>query len=272
MDNETLSPDTPATTFAAGLHAATPRQVTQPGQYAVVPEGAALHSLEGYLPAPSRIRTTIGFYEAASFCRYVLDFKDAWSRIFADQAGLSLCAYLDYHAASTGPRWGSHIATLGLRLTEAWKKWISANGKRMDQVTFASFLEDNLVDIAAPDGATLLEMAKNLEVKKAAAFTSAIRLDNGEHQFGYVEDIQGTGQKGTITIPGSFVLGIAPVEGVEPYRVDARLRYRMQDGKLAIWFDLLRPDDYLRDAFKSVVEFVKTQTQLDVLLGGVAKS
>lgn len=262
----------PGDPFQAGQCVAEPRTVTGPHQYALVPEGAGLKSLENYGPAPSRIRTALSFNEAASYAKYLLAFKDEGTRLFADRATLKIVGLLDYHVGRDTPRWCSHVATLALRASDAWERWTKANGKRMDQVTFAGFIEDNLVDIASPDGATLLEMAKNFEVKRAVAFSSAIRLDNGQHQLSYVEEAAGTSQKGALTIPEKFVLGLAPLEGVEPYRVDARLRYRMQDGKLAIWFDLLRPEDYVKAAFESVVHFVTAQTGLDVFMGTVAGS
>jgi uncharacterized protein YfdQ (DUF2303 family) len=232
-----------------------------------VPEGSTLQSLERFCASPSRIRALVKFYEAGSFCRYVKDFKTAATRLFGDRTALDLTAILDYHEPPASPSWASHRAHLALRKTENWDRWIGQHGRQMNQVQFATFLEDNLVDIASPDGASLLELAKNLDIKKAAAFTSAIRLDNGQTQFQYVEDVQGNSQKGAMTIPGLFVLGLAPLEGVEPYRVDARLRYRMNDGKLAIWYDLLRPGDYLKAAFESVVLFVEKQTETQVLLG-----
>ena len=189
--------------------------------------------------------------------------------MLGDEKAGTLRAILDYHEAPAAPRWGDHAAAFTFRQTEAWKRWVGANGKRMNQTEFAAFLEDNLVDIAVPAGAVLLEMAKNFEVKKNAAFSSVVRLDNGEVQFKYLEDVQGTSRNGEMTVPTMFVLALAPYEGVEPYRVDARFRYRMTDGKLAVWFDLLRLEDYLRDAYARITEFVKAQTGLTVLNGKI---
>ena len=253
--------------FRAGQHAAEAHSPTDPFQYALVPEGTHLESLERFCTAPSRIRALVKFYEAGSFCLYTQAFKTAATHLFGDRKALELTAIFDYHQPPASPNWTSHRAHLALRKTENWDRWVGQNGRQMNQVQFATFLEDNLVDIASPDGASLLELAKNLDIKKAAAFTSAIRLDNGQTQFQYIEDVQGNSQKGAMTIPALFVLGLAPLEGVEPYRVDARLRYRMTDGKLAIWYDLLRPEDYLKAAFESVVLFVEKQTEIRLLLG-----
>lgn len=270
-DDEPAIPTGPGTAFEAGQYAALPRTVRSPEQYAMVPKGATLVSLEPFCEAPGRIRSEVTLHEAGAFSRYLNAFKDEDSIVFADRDGHKLLAILDYHRSGPPeqPRWGTHRASLVLRRTAAWVRWVTANGKRMDQVAFASHIEDNLPDIASPDGATLLEMVKNFEVKRAVAFSSAVRLDNGQVQFSYVEEGAGTAQKGQLTIPDRFVLGLAPFEGVEPYRIDARLRYRLAEGALALWYDLLRPEEYVKAAFESVVEFVEKQTNLGVYMGAV---
>ena len=216
-----------ADSIKAGLALAEPKVATARGQYAVIPEGATLESLEpllGHLDRPARIRGAVTFTDAASFVTYVNRFKDAATLMLGDEKAGTLRAILDYHEAPAAPRWGDHAAAFTFRQTEAWKRWVGANGKRMNQTEFAAFLEDNLVDIAVPAGAVLLEMAKNFEVKKNAAFSSVVRLDNGEVQFKYLEDVQGTSRNGEMTVPTMFVLALAPYEGVEPYRVDGDTR------------------------------------------------
>jgi uncharacterized protein YfdQ (DUF2303 family) len=146
-------------------------------------------------------------------------------------------------------------------------RWVTANGKRVDQVAFAAFLEDNLPDIAQPPGAQLLELARSLEVKRNVNFASSVRLDNGQTQLTYEEDVKGTAAKGTIEIPERFILGLAPFEGCAKYRLEARLRYRMAEGKLAMWFDLFRPEEVLRDAFNAVRKQIVDGTAIEPLVG-----
>ena len=259
-----------AAAIAAGMALSDPKAL-DPAElaYAVVPAGAQIQVFDRRSEPPVRIKATATFYEAASFCRYIIGFKDGGSRIYGDEAKGTFLAILDYHQNSTAPRWGSHQALLTLRLTEPWKRWIGNNGKRMDQVTFAAFLEDNLPDIASPAGGELLDIAREFEVRRNVSFSSGVRLNNGQHQLAYQEDLTETAKKGTVTVPEAFVLGIAPWFGVEPYRVDARLRYRLQDGKLTLWYDLARLEDIVRAAFEDVRKFLGAQTGLDVLLGSV---
>jgi uncharacterized protein YfdQ (DUF2303 family) len=237
--------------------------------YVLVPEGAKVQEFDRRNDPPVRIHSSAVFYDAGSFCRYVKTYQDLGSHIFGDELKGAFLAILDYHAGSTTPRWGHHHALLQLRPTEAWKRWLPSTGKRMDQVTFATFLEDGLPDIAEPAGAVLLEIAKEFEVRRNVSFSSGVRLNNGQHQLEYQEQLAETAKKGTVTVPETFVLGLAPWVGVELYRLQARLRYRLQDGKLSLWYDLVRPEEIVRAAFGDVRQFLKAQTGIDPYLGTV---
>jgi uncharacterized protein YfdQ (DUF2303 family) len=255
---------------ATGMLIGKPKSLlTDALQALVVPDGTRVDIIDHRADPPVRIKSTATFYDAGSFVRYVNDFKDHATRVFGDEANGAVRAILDYHKATADARWGSHVAILQLRQTEPWKRWIGNNGKRMDQVTFATFLEDNLVDIASPAGGELLGIAREFEVRRNVSFSSGVRLNNGQHQLTYQEDLTETAKKGTVQVPETFVLGIGPWVGVEPYRIDARLRYRLQDGKLTLWYDLARLEDIVRQAFEDVRTFLGAQIRLDVLLGGV---
>ena len=142
---------------------------------------------------------------------------------------------------------------------------VTADGKTMKQADFAKFIEDNLPDIAEPNGSDLLIISRSLEAKKKVDFESAVRLDNGETQFTYNEEIKGTAGKGTLEIPEIFVLGIPVFHGGDAYKLEARLRYRINDGQLLMWFDLLRPERLLEDAFNQVIARVKEQLPVMLL-------
>ncbi len=114
-------------------------------------------------------------------------------------------------------------------------------------------LEDRAGDIVTPTGAELLEIATKFQVIRKAVFGSAIRLATGEFQFNYSDE----NDKGTIEVPEVITLGLAPFHNGESYEVQARLRYRLREGKLAFTFKLINPERVIEDAFNSVVESVK---------------
>lgn len=246
--------------------------------FVMVPEGFEIKTVESHLPAPLLIRSTVRTDDHASFVAYVNRYKDQSSVVFADLAGRKFEAVLDYHQAivPNGPqtaRWGKHRVTLSSDVTPDWKTWAEKSGKPMSQVDFARFIEDHIPNIADPSGALLLEIATTLEAKKDVNFRSSARLHNGEHQFKYEESIQGTAgsQAGQLQIPNAFVLGLAPFQGLDPRRVDARFRYRIAEGgKLSLWFELVRAQDVLEQAFTELVASVGAAIAPTLVLAGAA--
>ena len=235
--------------------------------FVTVPEGYTVKSLEDLLARPRRIRASVTFTDVRSFVVYVARFADKTaSLIYTQEDKLAATAVID-HPKPLLPDWGHHRATLTLRETREWAAWRAVDKKRFDQVTFAEFIETHLPDIALPDGASLLEMVKQLDIRKAVSFESSIRLDNGQVQLTYVENVTGAQAKSTATIPETFVLGLAPFDGADGYKVTARLRYRLAEGKVALWFELLRPEDVVREAWTAAMHQVASGTGVPTLAG-----
>ena len=114
----------------------------------------------------------------------------------------------------------------------------------------------------------MLEVSRTLEAKKKVNFASGIRLANGEVQFTYEEQIQGTAAKGQIKVPETFVLGIPVFHGGPRYHVEARLRYRIADGgAMTMWYDLLRPHKIIEHAALEVWKEIETETGESILHG-----
>lgn len=219
---------------------------------------------------PVRKTGQVTLTEAVSFAAYVNDHKvEAHTEVWADRDHGRLVAVLNGHARrDPAAGWGDHRATLELRFTPAWKAWTAINGRQLPQAEFADFLEDNLPDVVEPDGAALLEVATSIQATVGAVVKSAIRTDNGEVQVRYEEQVEGkAGRAGDLTIPTRIALRLTPFEGGEPYRVEARLRWRAGNGSLTLGVVLDRPDDVVRAAFGDLVELVEAETDLVVLHG-----
>jgi uncharacterized protein YfdQ (DUF2303 family) len=228
-------------------------------QLVALRSGYTLQDVEVHLPTPMRRKGIATLYQPDSFIAYVKTFADEDSVIFADTQSSRLTAILDYHRAGPegSPRWGQFRATYGPRMTPEWQTWIAQNKRAMSQVEFAEFLENNLPDIARPDGAQLLEIATNLQIKKDVNFKSSVRLANGETQFTFEERHDDSAAKDEMRLPELLILGLAPYEGLPRFEVQARLRYRIKDGgHLAIWFDIVREHKIREGAFNAIVERV----------------
>lgn len=159
--------------------------------------------------------------------------------------------------------WRDHKATFSPEFSEEWARWNQHNKKSFSQVEFAAFIEDNLKDIASvagsATGAQMLEMAIAFEANQDMRFKSAIRLQNGGVQMSFVQDDDAqTLQK--MQAFDRFSLGLPVFWNGEPYQQDARLRYRVRDGKLAFWFELIRQDKVLEAATQTLISTIREKT------------
>ena len=251
--------------LAAGAALSAPFE-SYAGTAVIVPEGYELKSGESFQQHPNRAKGKYTFNDAASFCRYYEKHKNN-SEIYGRINPPRFIAVLDDHQSAGEPGWRDHTAVYACPLSTEWSTWTSNNKKPFKQSAFAQFIEDNLPDIAEPSGADMLEISRSLEAKKKVNFVSAVRLSNGQQEFTYAEEVQGTASKGKLQIPETFVLGIPVLEGGESYRVEARFRYRIDSGELTMWFDLLRPHKILEDAVLQVWKAIEKDLNQVILNG-----
>ena len=241
--------------------------------FALVPQDCKIEDLtkfvyNGFNEHPHRKQGTVKTLDVASFCEYFAAFMDEHSRIFADETKQQILGVLDYHGAGdNAPRWCQHRVELTARLCEEWNEWTGKDGVKFNQQDFAEFMEDNAPDILTPDAATMLEMARSLSAKTEAEFASAIRIANGSVQFKYNENVKGVFGAGNLEIPEAFVIGIPVFIGSERVRLTARLRWRINGGKLSFWFDLLRRSAILRDAFLNLRDGIAETLKRTIING-----
>lgn len=243
----------------------------------VVPAGANLEvlDLERFHAQPSRKKGTVELRTGDSLAAYVqVHGKSAGGQgtdLYADVDTLRIVAVLNAHTGDAAG-WGDHRADLTLRLTPEWRKWTARSGQLLDQVAFAEHVEDGLAEIVDPPGAEMLELAQTFQANTKVAFKSARRLADGQRQLTYEETIDArAGEKGNITIPDRFEIGVAPFEGAQAYKVGARLRFRIGDGNLRIGYVLDRPELVVRAAFDDVLVALETATGIAAYHGTPAE-
>lgn len=225
--------------------------------YAVVPDGLTIENMEYYLPAPVRKKASVAVFDVDTLAAYLKDQDEKRTRIFASVGRLTIQGVLDYHDDS--PRWGDHEAVLTCSLSDDWRAWTGNNNKSIGQTAFAEFLEDHAHNVVEPESAAVLQMVTNLEANKSVQFKSGMSLQDGSVQLEYVESISDN-TKGKIKIPKELVLGIHPFKFGKPWQVVARLRYRINEGKLTFTYILNQPDKVLEEAFRQVVTEAETKT------------
>jgi uncharacterized protein YfdQ (DUF2303 family) len=238
----------------------------------LVPDGASLEvidiekHLDKYRDRPRRKTGLVSVHDAPAFIAYLTKHALPETEVWADLANQQLVAVINANegidagaiaATSTveGPAgWADHRAQLVLRKTPAWTAWATNDRKFLTQTTFAEHVEERLPDFASPSGADMLELAQSFKAHTRVEFEASRRLSSGQTTLVYREEGTATaGKKGDITIPDIFTLGLAPFDGCEGYKVQARFRYRITDGNLSLGYVLERPEDILRAAFSDIV-------------------
>ena len=239
-------------------------------------DGPRLVDLTGdeYLEFPRRKQGTVTVDNVASFAQYYGKHSDEDSEVFADLASTSVTAVLDAHCgtgAAWPVRWQEHRLVLQLDVTPEWRDWSAANGHMRPQTAFAEFVEDHIGDINPEGpctGSDLLEMAQQFHATNKVQFASASRLSSGETQFQFAETIEAkAGQRGQITIPGAFELAIRVFEDLDPYKVKARFRYRIDGGQLTLGYRLNDPERIVRDAVDLVIAKAQEACNVTIMLG-----
>lgn len=241
--------------------------------YLLAPNQMQLHTLEKMveqqLPRPYRIDQQVNLLTEDSFIDYYNRFASETSTIFVDDESSTFVAVLDYHETPGEAGWKKHRAVYTCPKTKEWNSWTASNNQKMTQEEFALFIEDNLREILEPNGADMLQIASTLKANNNVDFKSGIRLDNGQVQFTYVEQVTGqAGVTGQLAIPEKIKLAVSPFMKGAPYEIEARFRYRIAAGGLTMWYSLIRPHAFVDHAFTEVCEKVKTGMATGYLVHG----
>lgn len=224
---------------------------------------------EKRMPKPRRKTARISTNDADSFTDYIkrhgsLADSTIWCQADYSAGKVKFKAILNDHGEEeTSPAWRDHTANFAPEFSEEWKRWNSKNKQPFTQAEFAAFIEENLKDVAAlencPSGGAMLEMALSFEANQDMRFKSAIRLQSGGVQMNFVQsDDDQTIAK--MQMFDRFSLGMPVFGNGDAYQLDARLRYRVRDGKLTFWFELIRQDKVLEAATKTIIEKIRDKT------------
>ena len=158
-------------------------------------------------------------------------------------------------------------------MSNEFKTWTSNNKNPMNQLEFALFIENNLLDIngdkgedGLPTGAQMMQMALNLEVTQDSRIKSAVRLQSGGIRLEYVNDDDDATQK-TMSVFEKFAIGIPVFWNGDCFKIEARLRYKKDGSKINFWYELVRDDKTFEHAALDMIKKIKTDTQLPFFMG-----
>ena len=253
----------------AGRQTGLPYTAQGRNQYALVPDGHQLLSLAEFyerraVPVANHKPSLL---DASSFSAYVNRFKSERALVFADAAEMVMVAILDFSTPDR-PGHAEHRAVLQLRRHAEFKRWLEDNGKKMDQAAFAAIIEERSHQFVTPAAAAMMEIASSMQVEQTVKFLSSKRLQDGQTELAYAEDIQTrAGKSGTLVVPPSFTISIPLFVSGPAVVIRALFRYRLSGGKLTLWYELAMVDDLQESAFRAVVADVEKFTDMSVLAG-----
>lgn len=244
----------------------------QPGNdrvlHIAVPKGHELKEidLEKLLSAPRRAKLQATMADADSFLAYVArhhaDSTVVWCDFNPQTFALSFQAVFDDFGPSATPGWRGHRAAYTPEPSAEWKTWAANNGQghAKSQIDFASFLERHETDIAAVEGfptsLQMMQMATAFEANSEKRVKSVVKLQGGGARLDFIDDNDAE-TEAQMRLFEKFAIGIPVFWAGPAYRIDSRLKYRHGSGKVAFWYELIRPDRVHEAAAKELIDRVR---------------
>lgn len=156
--------------------------------------------------------------------------------------------------------WRDHLVQFGMAFSTEYNLWVKSDGKPMDQMDFAHFIDENMPDFITPSGADMLQLATNFKSARDVRFDSKIKMQGGDVQLSY-HDVEngGAGAAHSASMPETIKIAIPVWHGLgqKKYEFEAKLRYRVSEGTLQLHYKLIRPQKVVDQAFQDVVDEVK---------------
>lgn len=196
--------------------------------FIAVPDGYKLQDTEELEACPRRKKSIVRLDDDTGYIDYIKRHGEPatttiWCNADYEKGLVGYTCILNDHAGEEGGQeWRDHLAHFEPTQSVEWKRWIEKNGKVMDQLEFATFVENNLADIAT---------AKSMEAYS------------------------------------QFSIGIPVFRGSDPYQINARLKYRLNSGKLKFWYELIRADKVMEASAKSMTAKIQEQTTFPIFHG-----
>ena len=234
---------------------------------------------EKLLPQPMRKKGTVNLDDIESYIGYINRHKSLESTVIyviADYVSgtVAFKCIINDHEAHLGTvptqEWKDFVALYQPRKSVEWDRWTNKDKEPFSQFEFALFIEDNLQDIAAVEGMPtaqqLLEMATKFQATMDMRYKSNIRTQSGGVNLTFVNDDDAQTVE-SMKLFEKISIGIPVFWGGAAYRIDARLRYRVKDGCLKFWYELIRADKVMEDATKTMIEKIKADTGVPLFFG-----
>lgn len=214
-----------------------------------------------HVQAPGSISEDQVTRDNKSFCTYLKRFDHGQTLFRVQRQGAQVVADLDYHANGTSPATDTHRLRRAFSTSREFRGWKQADGKKLKQREFAEFLEDRMEHLSSAgpvSQGSLLQAVLGFKANQNSACTAISSLVNGDVEFQFTRETRVM----SLELPEQLELHIPVYEFGESWIIHARLRYELKESALTFWFDLVKIEDVVDDAFAAEVDSLKGEMSL----------
>lgn len=211
-----------------------------------------------FVQAPSAVERIQTVQNNESFDYYDRRFSDESSLYTVSRKRQQVTAYLDFHKDPATPARTAHKLIRQFSLSKSFQAWLNANKTQMSQVDFANFLEDRISDLSTSPGAPttqadLLNAVLQFKANQNSVVNAATNLTNGDVEFQFANNTSVTSTQ----FPTRLLLLIQVYEHGAQIEVPARLKFRLKEGVLTFWYELIRLEEFMETVFANEVELLR---------------
>lgn len=238
--------------------------------------------MPGALEKPIRKSGSTRFLDTASLIKYVRKHKEDGTEIYIDadykKGEIDVTAIINSNTAAEA-NWQDHRAYYSPVNTTAASKWLGANGEKMNQAVFASFLTNCAQNIVSqnpsdetktyPTAAEVLDFALNLEYTEKTTFKHGYREQDGRINFTFQSEDAGKTEQ-HLKMFERFGIAFTPFQGGDSYFVEALLKFRIDknSGALVLWYELQQIEAVIERATADIAETLQKElADIDIYFG-----
>lgn len=231
--------------------------------FMVVHRDMNAQTLEEMLKRPLRAKAEVAFSYPDAFSDYVKEFSGDDTRMFATRTRGSsedmVHAVVDYHQPNGKASWRDHKATLTMRKSVDWLKWMKADGAVVSHPGLVDFLTDyrnELIKFTATDEHTglfeerlvtaniVLDMLRKMKVSRKADQASTVGSGEFSSMVSKEERVLADGKPW----PAILTVALPVYDGMARWELNFRLTV-LEEGR-GIRITLIRPELVEQAAFE----------------------
>lgn len=257
----------------------------------VAPQGMSVAHVKKFIDEerqnPETLKGVTALHTCDSFIEFVNRYKSDNSAIFYNKSGQEVTCIFDC-ATKEQASFERHRAFYEFPFSKELKAWKDNNDQSMNQLDFAMFIEKNVLDISeppAPDKENealkeirlrcgglyasvnkMMELSKGISIRADERATIKHDLNTGEAIINFSsEHTDATGN--AVKVPNMFIIVIPVLEGGKAYQLPCRLRYRLNNGSVRWWYEIINLDKAIELAVDEELAEIKEKAGLPVFYG-----